>query len=115
VVRVEFQLPAGRAFECFMFSPREFADRVEPAAIAWSALSTWPLIKRCIANERANLSPRERECLLLAFQGLGARESAQILNCAERTVNFHLANAMAKLKVDKKMAAIQRACWLGAI
>jgi ATP/maltotriose-dependent transcriptional regulator MalT len=31
------------------------------------------------------------------------------------TVNYHLANAMGKLKVDNKMAAIQRACWIGAI
>ena len=37
------------------------------------------------------------------------------LQCTERTVNYHLANAMAKLKVDNKMAAIQRACWMGAI
>lgn len=115
MVRVEFQLPAGRAFECFMFSPHEIADRNDAAAIVWSLLSIWPLIRRCIATERSNLSPRERECLELAFRGLSARESAQVLKCAERTVNFHLANAMSKLKVDKKMAAIQRACWFGAI
>ncbi|RYY91670.1 MAG: LuxR family transcriptional regulator, partial [Comamonadaceae bacterium] len=71
--------------------------------------------KRCIAAARSTLSPRERECLVLAFQGLTARESSQHLNCTERTVNYHLANAMNKLKVDNKMAAIQRACWLGAI
>ena len=52
---------------------------------------------------------------MLAFQGLTARESSQRLHCTERTVNYHLANAMGKLKVDNKMAAIQRACWLGAI
>jgi DNA-binding CsgD family transcriptional regulator len=115
MVRVEFQLPAGRAFECFMFSPRELAGRSEAAAIAWSALNIWPLVRRCIASARSNLSPRERECLMLAFQGLTARESAVLLQCSERTVNYHLANAMGKLKVDKKMAAIQRACWLGAI
>jgi DNA-binding CsgD family transcriptional regulator len=61
------------------------------------------------------LSPRERECLELAFRGLTARQSALTLHCTERTVNYHLANAMSKLKVDNKMAAIQRACWLGAI
>jgi hypothetical protein len=32
VVRVEFSLPAGRAFECFMFSPRELTDRAEAAS-----------------------------------------------------------------------------------
>jgi len=115
MVRVEFSLPAGRAFECFMFSPRELTDRAEAALLAWSALNIWPLVKRCIATARSRLSPRERECLELAFQGKTARETAQLLQCTERTVNYHLANAMNKLKVDNKMAAIQRACWLGAL
>lgn len=115
VVRVEFSLPAGRAFECFMFSPREFTDRAEAASLVWSAMNIWPLVKRSVAVARSTLSPRERECLVLAFQGLTARQSAERLQCTERTVNYHLANAMNKLKVDNKMAAIQRACWLGAI
>jgi len=115
VVRVEFSLPAGRAFECFMFSPRELTDRAEAASLVWSALNIWPLVKRTIAVARSTLSPRERECLVLAFQGLTARESSHQLKCSERTVNYHLANAMNKLRVDNKMAAIQRACWLGAI
>jgi DNA-binding CsgD family transcriptional regulator len=115
LVRVEFSLPAGRAFECFMFSPREITDRGDAALLAWSALNIWPLVKRSIANARSRLSPRERECLELAFQGKTARETAQQLQCTERTVNYHLANAMSKLRVDNKMAAIQRACWLGAL
>lgn len=115
VVRVEFPLPANRAFECFMFSPRELHDRSEAAALAWSALNAWPVVRRCIASERSTLSPREIECLQMAFQGLTARESAAKLQCAERTVNWHISNAMAKLKVDSKLAAIQRACWMGAI
>lgn len=115
VIRVEFSLPAGRAFECFMFSPRELHERAEAAMLAWSALNIWPLVRRALVAERATLSPRERECLALAFEGLTARQSAARLDCSERTVNYHLANAMAKLKVDNKLAAIQRACWLGAI
>ncbi len=115
VVRVEFSLPAGRAFEVFMFSPRELTDRAEVAALVWSALNIWPVVRRCIAVARSMLSPRERECLRHAFQGLTARQTSEQLQCSERTVNYHLANAMNKLKVDNKMAAIQRACWLGAI
>ena len=115
MVRVEFTLPAGRAFECFMFSPRELTDRTDAALLAWSALNIWPLVKRSIATARSTLSPRERECLELAFQGRTARETGLLLQCSERTVNYHLANAMGKLKVDNKMAAIQRACWLGAL
>ena len=37
LVRVAFALPAGRAFECFMFSPRTFVGRIEAADLAWSA------------------------------------------------------------------------------
>ncbi len=115
LIRVEFPLPAERAFECFLFSPREMTARSEAAAVVWSTLNVWPLVKRCIAQERSALSPRERQCLMLAFNGLTARESAGQMQCTERTVNYHLANAMAKLKVENKLAAIQRACWIGAI
>ncbi|WP_371327371.1 LuxR C-terminal-related transcriptional regulator [Polaromonas sp. A23] len=115
VVRVEFPLPSGRAFECFIFSPRQFHDRAEAAALVWSALNIWPLFKRTMAQASSPLSPREGECLAFAFEGLTARQTAERLFCAERTVNYHLSNAMAKLKVDNKMSAIQRACWLGVI
>ncbi len=115
VVRIDFPLPSDRAFECFIFSPRQFHDRAEAAALVWSALNIWPLFKRTMAHASSPLSPREAECLVLAFEGLTARQTAERLRCTERTVVYHLANAMAKLKVDNKMAAVQRACWLGVI
>lgn len=113
LVRVAFCLPAGRAFECFMFSPKSFADRSEAAVLAWSAFNIWPMLKRSISEQRVTLSPREQESLYLAFEGLTARETAQRMDCSERTVNYHLSNAMAKLQTDNKLAAVQRACWIG--
>jgi LuxR family quorum-sensing system transcriptional regulator SolR len=115
VIRVEFTLPAGRAFECFLLSPRELNDRSEAASLVWSALNIWPVVKRAIASARCPLSPREQECLMLAFEGKTARQSAELLGCTVRTINYHISNAMSKLAVDNKMAAIQRACWFGAI
>ncbi|MGS5085214.1 LuxR C-terminal-related transcriptional regulator [Hydrogenophaga sp. A37] len=115
LVRVAFSLPAGRAFECFMFSPRAFADRSEAASLAWSAFNIWPMLRRAIADQRVTLSPREQESLNLAFEGLTARETALRMDCSERTVNYHLANAMTKLKTDNKLSAVQRACWIGLI
>ena len=115
VVRIEFSLPAGRAFECFMFSPRQMHDRAEAAALAWSALNIWPQVRRAIASSRALLSPRESESLRLTFEGLTARQAGLRMQCTERTVNYHVANAMAKLKVDTKMAAVHRACWIGVL
>lgn len=115
VVRVAFPLPAERAFECFMFSPRALHDRTDAAALAWSALNIWPSVRRALVRLRSPLTPREVECLALAFEGLTARATATRLACSERTVNYHLGNAMAKLQADNKMAAIQRACWIGAL
>ena len=115
VVRIAFPVTVGRAFECYLFSPRQWHDRSEAALLAWSALNIWPLLKRALAEARSPLSPRELECLSLAFQGMTARESGEQLACSERTVNFHLSTAMTKLRVDNKLAAIQRACWFGLI
>jgi DNA-binding CsgD family transcriptional regulator len=115
VVRIAFPLTVGRAFECYLFSSRQWAGRSEAAQLAWSALNIWPLLRRTLAEARSPLSPRELECLHLAFKGMTARASSEVLSCSERTVNFHLANAMAKLKVDSKLAAVQRACWFGLI
>ena len=115
VVRVAFSLPAGRAFECFMFSARAFASRSDATELAWSALNIWPMLRRAISQARVSLSPRELESLQLAFEGKTARETALLMECSERTVNYHLANAMAKLKTDNKLQAIQKACWLGLI
>ncbi len=115
VMRVEFPLVSDRVFEVHLFSPRQWHDRNEAAALAWSAFNIWPLLNRAIAEARNPLSPRELECLKLAFQGMTARASGEVLLCSERTINFHLANAMSKLKVDSKLAAVQRACWFGLI
>lgn len=115
VVRIAFPLTVGRAFECYLFSSRQWPDRTEPAQLAWSALNIWPLLRRALAEARNPLSPRELECLDLAFQGMTARKTGEVLLCSERTVNFHLANAISKLKVDNKLAAVQRACWFGLI
>lgn len=114
-MRIAFPLTTGRAFECYLFSARQWPDRTEPSQLAWSALNIWPLLKRALAQARNPLSPRELECLELAFQGMTARKTAELVVCSERTVNFHLANAMGKLKVDSKMAAVHRACWFGLI
>ncbi|MDQ3060487.1 MAG: helix-turn-helix transcriptional regulator [Pseudomonadota bacterium] len=115
VVRIAFPLTVGRSFECYLFSSRQWADRSEAAQLAWSALNIWPLLKRTLAEARSPLSPRELQCLRLAFEGMTARASGESMLCSERTVNFHLANAMAKLKVESKLAAVQRACWFGLI
>jgi DNA-binding CsgD family transcriptional regulator len=114
-VRIAFPVTIGRAFECYLFTPRQMQEKSEAATLAWSALNIWPTLKRVLTESINPLSPRELQCLSLSFEGLTARESGIRLECSTRTVNYHLANAMAKLEVDNKIAAIQRACWYGLL
>jgi LuxR family transcriptional regulator, quorum-sensing system regulator SolR len=115
MVRVSFMMPRGRALECYLMTPRALHDKSEATALVWSILNIWPRIKRGMAEVISPLSPREKECLALAFDGLTAAETGHKLECSERTVNYYLSNAMRKLGVDNKLAAVERAIWYGVI
>jgi LuxR family transcriptional regulator, quorum-sensing system regulator SolR len=115
LVRLAFPLPRERQFECYLLTPRALHDKHEVMSIAWSVLNIWPRIKSSMADTLCPLSPREKECLAVAFDGLTAAETGKRLDCSERTVNYYLANAMRKLHVDNKLAAVERAIWYGVI
>ncbi len=115
LVRVAFVLPRGKVLECYLLTPRALHDKSEATTLVWSVLNIWPRIKRGMSEVICPLSPRERECLALAFDGLTASETGLKLACSERTVNYYLSNAMRKLGVDNKLAAVERAIWYGVI
>ncbi|NQV20559.1 MAG: LuxR family transcriptional regulator [Rhodospirillales bacterium] len=54
------------------------------------------------------LRPREVECLQWTARGKTAWEISMILKVSERTVNFHLGNAMRKLGVYNKTHAVAK-------
>ena len=54
------------------------------------------------------LRPREIECLQWTAHGKTAWEISMILRLSERTVNFHLGNAMRKLGVHNKTHAVAK-------
>lgn len=66
-------------------------------------------------TELPNLTKRERECLSWAAEGKTSWEIGQLLNISERTSIFHLQNAIHKLGVSGRQAAIARAVSLGLI
>lgn len=66
-------------------------------------------------NAIAALSDGERECLSWAGHGKTAWETAQIMALSPRTVEFHLANAIAKLGAANKVHAAAIAVRLGLI
>lgn len=61
------------------------------------------------------LSAREVEVLRWMADGKTSGEAAIILGLSERTVNFHVANALLKLSVANKTAAVVKAALLGLI
>lgn len=66
-------------------------------------------------TELPTLTKRERECLSWAAEGKTSWEIGQLLNISERTTIFHLQNAMHKLGVSGRQAAVARAVSLGLI
>lgn len=56
--------------------------------------------------EPPSLTAREVECMRLAAQGLTIGETARRIQVAERTVEFHLGNAMRKLGATNKLRAV---------
>ncbi len=63
----------------------------------------------------AQLSHREAEVLRWTAEGKTSYEISLILSISERTVNFHIANAMQKLNATNKIAATIRAVVLGLL
>ena len=63
----------------------------------------------------SSLTEREIECLQWVAAGKSSWEAGVILNCSERTVNFHINNAMRKLDVSKRSMAVAKALNLGMI
>jgi DNA-binding CsgD family transcriptional regulator len=66
-------------------------------------------------TELPTLTRRERECLSWAAEGKTSWEIGHLLNISERTSIFHLQNAMQKLGVSGRQAAIARAVSLGLV
>lgn len=66
-------------------------------------------------EEAPLLTQRELECLKWVAVGKTAWETARIMCCSERTINFHVANVNAKLGVVNRRHAATRALTLGLI
>lgn len=72
-------------------------------------------IRKEKVNDKVQLTKREVECLTWVTEGKSAWEISKILNCTERTVTFHLANATRKLNCTNRYQAISKAIITGII
>lgn len=61
------------------------------------------------------LTAREKECLIHAMRGKTAWETSKIMDVRERTVNFHLQNAIMKTGTSTKHQAWLKAAELGLL
>jgi ATP/maltotriose-dependent transcriptional regulator MalT len=67
------------------------------------------------AKDAGPLTRREAEVIGLVAEGLGDKEIADRLSLSEHTVHRHVSNAMLKLEVPSRAAAVARAMRLGLI
>lgn len=67
------------------------------------------------ADSSVQLTPRERDCLLLLAQGLRTERIGERMNISAATAEFHLRNARRKLGAATREQALIRAAMLGLI
>lgn len=73
------------------------------------------LLERNVFDVQEQLSPREAEILGLSAEGLTAIDICVRMGISERTVNFHINNAIVKLGARNKTHAVVKAIQLGQI
>lgn len=64
---------------------------------------------------KLQLTQREQECLRWVADGKTSWEIGQLMRTSERTVNFHINNAMLKLDVSNRQHAVAKAALQGLI
>ena len=94
------------------------ASGEEEVVIAGPAAASVGTIAEGIERRRSptfRLTRREREVLVVASEGLTAREIADRLGVRERTVTTHLARIYGKLGVGNRLAALRLAARSGLV
>lgn len=73
------------------------------------------LIPTLLRESQVSMTAREKDILRWTAEGKTAYEIARILAVSERTVNFHINNAVAKLGAANKVQAVVKATVLGML
>lgn len=111
-VQTRFSLFADKACHLWLLSVGVLSD-ASAASLVWRTHCEWPALRKAMFRQRSQLTPRETEALRELSNGCSQAQIAQSMSCSERTVRFHLENAMIKLGAESGNAAIQRAHLLG--
>lgn len=89
----------------------QMAQLTQAAHLCMSHLISKRLLLKCDTN----LTTREKEVLRWTAEGKTSGEISTILSISERTANFHITNAIAKLNCANKTAAAAKATLLGLL
>ncbi|WP_397451282.1 autoinducer binding domain-containing protein [Pseudomonas sp. NA-150] len=113
---VESMLTLARSHE--VISSVEYFEKA--AQILWlcnllHALMAERLLSEVTPVQRAPLSNRETEVLKWSAEGKTAEDIGTILNLKERTINFHIGNAIRKTGATNKTSAVVQAILSGAL
>jgi LuxR family transcriptional activator of conjugal transfer of Ti plasmids len=119
-VSIPLHGPDGRFAVMSFAQPREYEFKskiilyLQVAACHFHAMIS-KLAHNLEIRHFANLSIREKECLLWAAKGKSSWDTGMILGISENTVNFHIKNAMRKLDSRSRTVAAIKALRLGLI
>ncbi len=99
-------------------SPKELGD--SSLKMSWLAQAAHEgmsrlLVSKLMPESTVELTAREIEVLRWTAEGKTSSEVSQIMHIAERTVNFHINNALFKLGATNKTAAAIKAAILGLL
>ena len=100
------------AFEAAMEEGRAWSQR---QAVEYALEDPRASRENAAPAARAGLTPRELEVLGLVAQGMSNREVAESLVLSKHTVHRHVTNALGKLGVSSRAAAIAKAAQLGLL
>lgn len=117
-VTVPIHLPRGGFATLTGLRPQRHQQDVDDARESLADFSliahalqevAYPLVSKETARHGLRLTPRERECLRWAAEGLTAAQIAEQLNRSLATVSLHLTSAMHKLGAKNRVQAVARA------
>ncbi|MBI1180831.1 MAG: hypothetical protein GC201_09755 [Alphaproteobacteria bacterium] len=106
--------PTTADFEALGEEHFEHAEALMPA-LCNQAHETWCLLTARAGDESPVLSDRETEILNWLSHGKSTEDIAEIMQIAERTVNYHVANLKTKLGVETRAHAVAQAMRLRLI
>lgn len=96
--------------------PRPGAELPRLELFATQFHAAYSAVGRAETNRRTIvLSKRERECLQWVAAGKSSWDIGVILSVSERTVNFHVTNALGKLDANTRTLAVVKAIRYGLI